>query len=104
MINYIDNDWVLNKRIIGFRLLDVRHTGVSIAQHIVNVLEGFTLQNRVIAFTMDNASSNDRAIDILRPLVSGSHDSLLHLRCACNIINLVVKASLKEIEDKIHRL
>ena len=26
VIPYIDNDWVLNKRIIGFRLLDVRHT------------------------------------------------------------------------------
>ena len=26
VIHYIDNDWVLNKHIIGFRLLDVRHT------------------------------------------------------------------------------
>ena len=104
VIHYIDNDWVLNKRIIGFRLLDVRHTGVDIAQCIVNMLEDYTLQNRVIAFTMDNASANDRAIDILRPLVSGHYDSLLHQIYACHIINLIVKAGLKEIEDQIHRL
>ena len=53
---------------------------------------------------MDNASSNDRAINILRPLVSGYHNSLLHQRCACHIINLIVKADLEEIEDQIHRL
>ena len=59
VIHYIYNDKVLNKRIIGFRLLDVRHIGVNIAQCIINMLEDFTLQICVIAFTMDNPSFND---------------------------------------------
>ena len=103
--NSLYRQWLdLHKRIIGFRLLDIRDTSVNIAQRLVNVLEDFTLQNRVIAFTMDNASPNDKAIEILRPLVSGYNDSLLHQRCTCHVINLIVKAGLKGIEQYIHRL
>ena len=37
-------------------------------------------------------------------IVSRHHDSLLHQRYACHIINLIVKADIKEIEDQIHCL
>ena len=67
VIHYIDNDWVLHKHIICFCLVDVRHTCVNIAQRIVKVLEDFSLQNCVIAFSMDNALSNDEAIEICMP-------------------------------------
>ena len=50
-----------------------------------------TLENLVIALTLDNALANNNAIEILRPLVSGYQDELLYQMCACHIINLIVK-------------
>ena len=56
------------------------HTSINIATRIMNVLEDYSLLNRITTFTIDNDSSNDRAIEILHPSVSGCHDSLLHQR------------------------
>ena len=36
--HYVDDEWNLQKRIIGFRLLDVAHTGTNIWERILNVL------------------------------------------------------------------
>ena len=64
----------------------------------------YDLGNRVIAVTLDNASMNNVAIEILRPLVSGYHDELLHQRCACRIINLIVKACLDLVHEPVEKI
>jgi hypothetical protein len=70
----------------------------------------------VFAITLDNASSNNVAMKFLRPFLCGylgvhvldsslgtdaSDDELstmlLHQRCSCHIINLIVKAGLDPI-------
>ena len=101
VIHYIDSDWVIQKRIIGFRLVDTLHTSTFISERILNVLIDYDLTERVIAVTLDNAAANTRAIDFLRPLVKGFHEELFHQRCACHIINLIVKSGLKRIQEPI---
>ena len=75
--HYIDDKWNLQKRIIGFLVLDVAHTDTNICERILNVLIDYDLGNRIIAITLDNASANNVAIETLRPLISGYHDVLL---------------------------
>ena len=94
----------MQKRIIGFRLLDVAHTGANICERILNVLIDYDLGNRIIAITLDNASVNNVAIETIRPLITGYHDVLLHQRCACHIINLIVKSGLDVVQESIHRI
>nr|GEX08383.1 zinc finger BED domain-containing protein RICESLEEPER 2-like [Tanacetum cinerariifolium] len=74
--HWVDDDWVLRKKILNFCL---------IANHRV---------------TVDNASSNDGAIKFLGKMLKGPHAVLdckyLHLRCCAHILNLVVRDGLEE--------
>ena len=56
--HYVDN-WNVEKRLIGFRLMDVGHNGELIAEQILQVVNDYNITSLVISITMDNASVND---------------------------------------------
>ena len=94
--HYIDNDWNVEKRIIGFRVIEEGHSGEMIAQQILQVVNDYGIARRVISITMDNASANNRAITILRGALNPiSHPYFFHSRCIAHILNLVVQHGLK---------
>jgi hypothetical protein len=91
--HYVSKDWLLEKRVIGLRLIE---TSLNIAERVMTVLEDYGVVNKVFSITLDNASSNSKAMEKLSPLLSGYvGTSFLHQRCACHIINLIVKCGLK---------
>jgi hypothetical protein len=111
--HYVSANWELQKRVIGFRLIEVKHSGENIAERIGNVVEEFGLIDKVFAITLDNASSNAKAMETLTPMFFGYLGSypaptpsdpnkvkylLVHQRCACHIINLIVKSGLKRLK------
>ena len=102
VVHFVDDDWQLQKRVLGLRLIDVSHTGENIAERIREVINEFNLADKIFAVTLDNASANSRAIEILQPLFCVYAQSfLLHQRCACHIINLIVKTGMKRVGDHI---
>jgi hypothetical protein len=63
------------------------------------VLSEYDLITKVLSVTLDNASANASAIDYLTPSLSSYVGStVLHRRCACHIINLIVKFGLKRLK------
>ena len=56
-----NSDWLLEKRILGMRLIDVSHNGDNIAERVHAVLEEYGLTEKVISVTLDN--------DLLIPLL-----------------------------------
>ncbi|KAL6570081.1 hypothetical protein OROMI_014595 [Orobanche minor] len=61
---------------------------------------------KLFSIVVDNASSNDTAIDYLKRRMKSENTLLfegkyLHLRCACHILNLIVKDGLKELNASI---
>ena len=66
VIHYVDRDWYLHKKIIGFEHMNMRHTGKNISDRINEVLEEWGLVNRIVAITMDNAPANTTAITELK--------------------------------------
>jgi hypothetical protein len=99
VVHFVTTDWELEKRIIGFRLIDCSHSGVNIAERILLVLADYELTSKVLSVTLDNASANASAMDDLTPSLSSYvGSSLLHQRCACYIINLIVKSGLKRLD------
>jgi hypothetical protein len=111
--HYVNADWELQKRDIGLRLIEVRHTGQNIAERIVVVVEEFCLVDNIFSVTLDNASSNSKVMDTLTPLFAGylgpdplpeSQDpnrrnyNLMHQHCACHIINRIVKPGMKRLK------
>src|SRR3954466_3383423 len=68
--HYVNTKWELQKRIIGFELLEVAHTGANIAQVVINVVANFGLTEKIFAITLDNASSNTTAMEDITPVFS----------------------------------
>ena len=58
--------------------------------------------------TLDNCTSNDKAMEILPDKLDTSslmlEGSLLHMRCAAHILNLIVKDGLDVMEKGIERV
>ena len=111
--HYVSADWELQKKVVGLRLIDVSHSGKNIADRIASVVEEFCLIDKVFSVSLDNASANSRAYEILQPMFFGYLGSypaptrddpnkvqylLVHQRCACHIINLIVKSGMKRLK------
>uniref|UniRef100_I1PMA2 BED-type domain-containing protein n=1 Tax=Oryza glaberrima TaxID=4538 RepID=I1PMA2_ORYGL len=102
VVHFINDDWQMQKRVLGLRLIDVSHTGENIAERIREVVNEYHLADKIFAVTLDNASANSKAMEILQPLFCVYAESfLLHQRCACHIINLIVKSGFKRVNVHI---
>jgi hypothetical protein len=92
----VNDDWQLEKRLTGLRLIDVSHNAENIAERIASIVVDLGLTDKVFSITSDNAAANTTAINQLNPILSGYDGSLfLHQRCTCHIINLIVKIGLE---------
>ncbi|KAK3164727.1 hypothetical protein QOZ80_1AG0023780 [Eleusine coracana subsp. coracana] len=118
VFHFVTSDWELEKRIVGMRLIDCSHNGVNIADRILQVVSEYGMLDKVLSITLDNASANSSAVTELAPrltaYIGANHVSdptapdaaviasgLFHLRCACHIINLIVKSGLKLDDDEL---
>ncbi|GKC62730.1 zinc finger BED domain-containing protein RICESLEEPER 2 [Tanacetum coccineum] len=61
--HFIDDDWVMHKRIINFRPIH-SHRGVDIGRALLECITGWGIKN-VMTVTVDNISSNDKALEYL---------------------------------------
>ena len=104
---YIDVDWVYHKKILNFCLVPY-HKGETIGR----VVESCLLQwgiDHIFTITVDNASSNDVAIEYLRRKAKDRVGSLLvceflHMRCYAHILNLIVQDGLKDLNESIVKI
>ncbi|CAN1337708.1 Zinc finger BED domain-containing protein RICESLEEPER 2 [Linum perenne] len=62
--HFIDRDWKLRKKIIGFRQV-FSHKGIAIAEAIMACLDEWGI-DKVFSVTVDNASSNDTAVQHIK--------------------------------------
>jgi hypothetical protein len=98
VFHFVTGGWELEKRIVGMRLIDCSHTGVNIAECILQFVSGYGMISKVFSITLDNVSANASAMTELTPklvpYVCGSANAacLMHQHCACHIINLIVKS------------
>ena len=56
--HFIDKDWNVQKRLIGFKVMDEGHSREQIADKILQAINDFGVTSRIISITMDNASAN----------------------------------------------
>ncbi|XP_059429198.1 zinc finger BED domain-containing protein RICESLEEPER 2-like [Corylus avellana] len=104
--HFVDSNWLLQKRILNFCNVPPPHSGVVIAEALRNSFIEWGILDKVLTITVDNASANSAAIDILRDdfELRGSlpiGGLMFHVRCCAHITNLLVQAGLSEIGDII---
>jgi hypothetical protein len=103
--HYIDNKYRLNKRVIGFQGIDESHTGDAVASEIMEVIQEYGIADRVVSITLDNASANTSAMKTLEPYIQSYIGGyVLHQRCVCHIINLIVQASMSQVSQYLRNI
>lgn len=105
--HYIDHNYELKVVLLALPEINGSHSGENIAAHLLSVIERFNLCNKLGFFMADNASSNDKALKILKQSISTIDPQKHRLRCLGHIINLTSQAILLgtdkdclDVEDK----
>ncbi|XP_038973013.1 zinc finger BED domain-containing protein RICESLEEPER 2-like [Phoenix dactylifera] len=106
---FLDSEWKLQKRILNFCSLAPPHTGIAIADCILRCLSEWGIEDKVSTITLDNASSNDTAVKVLRDnfAIKGKlyfNGKIFHIRCCAHVLNLMVQDGLAEIRDVIENI
>ena len=60
--HYIDSEWILNKRIISFKIINTPHNGKGITTLINDEIIDLGIRDKIFTITLENASNNDAAI------------------------------------------
>ncbi|XP_038987604.1 zinc finger BED domain-containing protein RICESLEEPER 2-like [Phoenix dactylifera] len=107
--HFLDSEWKLQKRILNFCSLAPPHTGIAIADCILQCLTEWEIEDKVSTITLDNASSNDTAVKVLRDnfAIKGKlyfSGKIFHVRCCAHVLNLMVQDGLAEIRDVIENI
>ena len=72
---------------------------------LIDAILGWNVDSRLFAITMDNCSTNDSMIGKIKAKLSVdcllNDGSLLHMRCAAHILNLIVRIGLDVIKHAI---
>ncbi|KAG2725612.1 hypothetical protein I3760_01G073900 [Carya illinoinensis] len=105
--HFIDSEWTLHKRIIGFKEI-VDHKGASIGAMMDDCIQDWGIK-KVLCITVDNASANDTAIEWFKRNTTVKEDivhghEFIHVRCCAHIINLIVSEGLKVVDDSITKV
>ncbi|GAU28851.1 hypothetical protein TSUD_21880 [Trifolium subterraneum] len=88
---------------------DSAHTGLELSGKVLGALKDWGIDSKIFSLTLDNASSNDSMITILKERLN-LQDALLckgkhfHVRCCAHILNLIVQDGLKVAGNALHKI
>ncbi|KAL8034985.1 hypothetical protein ABFX02_12G067200 [Erythranthe guttata] len=103
--HWIDDNWVLQKRITSFRTCEFPHTGSQLYLHIIGILNDYNIVRKISTICFDNATNNTASVKLLprhiKPPLDGK---LFHVKCACHIFNLCVHDCLKVLSPSISKV
>ncbi|KAK1556992.1 hypothetical protein Q3G72_015777 [Acer saccharum] len=102
---FIDSDWIMQKRILAFRLLEYSLNLVQIFQLVMEILKEFRIVDKVFSITFDDHTANDIVINMFNNDLQPSHgNQFFHINCVCDTINLIVHDGLKMIKNHIEKI
>ena len=96
--HYIDSNWKLQKKILGFCKIFHPRDEPAIYDSLTSVVREYDIQSKNFSITFDNASNNKSVMNLfIRTNREGLLSEIFHVRCVCHIINLIVQDGLKLI-------
>ena len=96
ILSYINSDFKLKYKLIGFEHLTESHTAEYIYNEFLQILKSYKFlnitSNNILSITRDNASNNNKFLSILRK----KNNSINDIRCSAHIINIIVQDILSD--------
>ncbi|XP_075480113.1 zinc finger BED domain-containing protein RICESLEEPER 2-like [Primulina tabacum] len=106
--HFIDDNWTLQGRILRFAYVRSPHTSEVLANVIVKSMMDWNIDRKISTITVDNCSTNDSLMNYVMHKLDRStlmlQGSLLHMRCAAHILNLVVQDGLDIIAPSVEKI
>ena len=100
--HFIDNSWIMQKRILAFRVFDGSHSAQNIYKLMKIIFEEYSIENKIFAISFDNATNNTVVIPHLINLCNPYFDGrFFHQRCVFHVLNLCVQTDLTLLKDSI---
>lgn len=100
---WVNNDWELCSTVLDLTILNGSHKGENIAAFFYDVLKDYSLLEKVLSVTTDNASNMDTMFDELEKLLCEAgitFDSKNYrIRCFAHILNLACQDMIRAIGD-----
>lgn len=100
--HYVDAKFIPHEDLLDFQQVSGSHTGHRLATHLLTVIHKYQIQSKLFCITTDNASNNYKMMKELSKLLL-HHDGIVwngtrnHVPCLAHVLNLAVKAFLREI-------
>ncbi|KAL9661670.1 hypothetical protein QQ045_026496 [Rhodiola kirilowii] len=87
-------------------MVEYPHTGDNLASHMYEELIAWHLHDKVFTLTLNNASSNDVLVSRVAShlMLTNVSNQLLHVRCTCHILNLIVQDGLSVLSPSIEKI
>ncbi|XP_073287232.1 zinc finger BED domain-containing protein RICESLEEPER 1-like [Primulina huaijiensis] len=102
--NYVDEDWVLQKRMLNFVSLDPSHTDDTISEVIIKCLTDWVIDHKLFSMTFDDCWAYEvmvfRIKDWLsqnRPLLKNGE--LFDMRCIIHLLKSTAQEVMEEFRD-----
>ncbi|KAL5722356.1 hypothetical protein ACHQM5_005889 [Ranunculus cassubicifolius] len=105
--HYFDQSWVLQKKILNIVLVDP-HSEQDLAEAINSCLKEWDIDRKLFSMTFDKSFSSEVVFRIRDQLSQSrflvNNGQLFHVRCATNILNLIVHDMLDALNEVIHKV
>uniref|UniRef100_A0A7N0VK88 HAT C-terminal dimerisation domain-containing protein n=1 Tax=Kalanchoe fedtschenkoi TaxID=63787 RepID=A0A7N0VK88_KALFE len=106
--HFVDDDWVLKKKIIYFQDIEYSHNGPTLSKVLRDSILDWNIDKKVFSLVVDNGSASDWIVKDLKlwlcqkPLLP-LEGVFFHVRCIAHILNLNVSDGLEIIKETIRR-
>uniref|UniRef100_A0ACD5Y5K0 Uncharacterized protein n=2 Tax=Avena sativa TaxID=4498 RepID=A0ACD5Y5K0_AVESA len=106
--HYIDGSWNLKSFLLRFMYVPCPHNAEVICEALHACLVEWHLEKKISTVTLDNCTSNDKAMQVLPDKLDTNalmlEGKYVHMRCVAHILNLVVKDGLAVMEPGVERV
>nr|BAN05298.1 putative transposase [Dianthus caryophyllus] len=99
--HWVDREWNLQKRIISFSKLEFPHNAINMHNIIMASINEYNIKSKILTVTFDNATSMTAVANMLKNSLESVllNGDLLHVRCACHVLNLCVRDGLEGLKQ-----
>ena len=106
--HFIDEAWALRSRILSFTYIPSPHDACTLSKVLIESLMDQNIDTKLSTLTVDNCTTNDDMISIVKEILTGSKlvldEKLFHMRCCAHILNLIRNDGVATFKEGIERI